>query len=129
MTLSLIRKVSGGYRIDGLDLLGGSRDLPPGSRNAEAEDCHQTYSTVKRVGNVVAFFAKATTAKTRDICEWGYRVKKGAVEVDVLVYDTWNRHNQKFEGHYPPPISAWEKCGWEIKSQFTRPLTTEKARQ
>jgi hypothetical protein len=122
MTLSFVKKVPGGYQVDGLDLLEGNCDRTAGLRRAEGDDCRHTYSTVRREGNVVAFFAKATTTKTKDNYEWGYRVKKGSVEVDVLVYDTWNPGTIQFQGHYPPSASAWENCGWEILSQFERPL-------
>ena len=122
MAQILIKRVANGYRVDGLDLLEGNGQRLPGPGEAAASDSNRTYSTVKRVGNVVAYFAKAVTAKTKDNYEWGYRVKKGGLEVDVLVYDTWDRHTLHFEGHYPPPASAWEKCGWEITSQFARPL-------
>jgi hypothetical protein len=70
----------------------------------------------------VAFFAKATTPHTRDNYEWGYRVKKGPIEVDVLVYDTRAPKNFRFGGKYPPPAAEWEKRGWTILSQFERPL-------
>jgi hypothetical protein len=125
MTLDLVQRISGGYRVDGLDLLEGNCNHQKSWGSPEAAAGHQTYSTVKRVGNVVAYFAKAATPQTGDNYEWGYRVKKGAVEVDVLVYDTWNRHRVHFRGHYPPALSAWEKCGWEIMAQFERPLKTQ----
>ena len=125
-TQILVKRVSGGYRVDGLDLLESSGNLPQESGEAAANNSNQTYSTVKRVGNVVAYFAKVSTAKTRDNYEWGYRVRKGPLEVDVLVYDTWDRHDLHFRGHYPPPASAWEKCGWEITAQFERPLKSRR---
>lgn len=120
MPRKLIEEVPGGYRIDGLDLL-GSR--PVGLPNLAEGDSRRTYSTVKWEGNVVAFFAKAATAMTRESYEWGYRVKKGMMEVDVLVYDTRTPQTDPFEGHYPPPIRAWQERGWEILSRFERPLT------
>ena len=85
-------------------------------------DCCLTFSTVRQEDHTVAFFAKATTPNTTNNCEWGYRVKKGPVEVDVLVYDTKNPKNFQFGGKYPPPVSEWQKRGWEILSQFERPL-------
>ena len=122
MSQILVQRVSGGYRVDGLDLLAGSSGLPPGSGGGEVDESRRTYATVRKVGNVVAYFAKAMTAEPRGNYEWGYRVKKGAVEVDVLVYGGLDRQDPHFRGHYPPPVSAWAKRGWEITSQFARPL-------
>jgi len=124
MADALIKKVEGGHRVDGLELLGvkcGCGGLHgPGSRGMK--DCCFTYSTVKHEDNTVAFFAKATTPSTKDNYEWGYRVKKGPVEVDVLVYDTRNPKDSKFAGIYPPPVSAWQERGWKVVDQFERPL-------
>ena len=44
------------------------------------------------------------------------------MEVDVLVYDTRNPKDFKFEGAYPPPLSAWQERGWRVMDQFERPL-------
>lgn len=85
-------------------------------------DCCFTYSTVKHEDNTVAFFAKATPPRSKDNYEWGYRVKKGPVEVDVLVYDTRSPKDFKFGGTYPPPVSAWQERGWKVMDQFERPL-------
>ncbi|MEJ2069489.1 MAG: hypothetical protein P8X65_02730 [Syntrophobacterales bacterium] len=124
MADSLIKKVQGGHQVDGLDLLqancgcGGST----GPGGGGTGDCCFTYSTVKHEENTVAFFAKATTPNTRDNYEWGYRVKKGPVEVDVLVYDTRNPKDFTFGGIYPPPVSAWQARSWKVINQFERPL-------
>jgi hypothetical protein len=106
MAETLVKKVQGGYRVDGLDLLRancgcGGLTGPGGSG---VGDCCHTYSIVRQENNTVSFFAKATTPNTRNNYEWGYRVKKGPVEVDVLVYDTRNPKTFKFGGHYPPPF-------------------------
>jgi hypothetical protein len=77
---------------------------------------------VKQENHTVAFFAKATTANTTGNYEWGYRVKKGPVEVDVLVHDTRGPRKFPFGGIYPPAVSEWQKRGWEILLQFERPL-------
>ncbi|MFP3868892.1 MAG: hypothetical protein ACLFUU_12170 [Desulfobacteraceae bacterium] len=116
----MIKKVPGGYQVDGLDLIcgqGGSSGVARPGYN-----CCPTYSTVRHEDHIIAFFAKAITPHTRDNYEWGYRVKKGGLEVDVLVYDTRHHQNFTFEGHYPPPVSAWLERGWELISQFERPL-------
>jgi hypothetical protein len=124
MVENLIKKVQGGYQIDGLDLLrancGCGGLTGPGGYGVG--DCCQTNSTVRQENHTVAFFAKATTPSTKNNYEWGYRVKKGPVEVDVLVYDTRNPKDFTFGGKYPPPVSEWQARGWEILSQFERPL-------
>ena len=122
--MSCAEKVKGGYRVEGLDLLRancgcGGQTGPGGSG---VGDCCLTYSTVKHEGNTIAFFAKGTTPNTTKNHEWGYRVKKGAVEVDVLVYDTRQPKKFTFGGHYPPPLTAWQERGWEVVSQFDRPM-------
>ena len=124
MADGLIKKVEGGHQVDGLELLGaicgcGGLTAPGGGG---MRDCCLTYSIVKHEDNTVAFFAKATTPHTKDNYEWGYRVKKGSLEVDVLVYDTRNPKDFIFGGKYPPPISAWRERGWKIMDQFERPL-------
>jgi hypothetical protein len=124
MAEHLIKKVPGGYRVDGLELLRancgcGGGNGPGGSGRG---DCCHTYSTVKHENNVVAFFAKAATPNTKDNYEWGYRVKKGPVEVDVLVYDTRKPKKFTFGGTYPPAVSEWQARGWEVLSRFERPL-------
>jgi hypothetical protein len=120
----LIKKVGTGYQVDGLDLLrancGCVSLTGPGGHGVG--DCCLTYSTVKHEENTVAFFAKAATPNTKDNYEWGYRVKKGPLEVDVLVYDTRNPKDFKFRGAYPPPVSAWQERGWKVMDQFERPL-------
>ncbi len=124
MDENLIKKVPGGYQVDGLDLLRsncGCRGLTGLGGNGVG-DCCQTYSAVRRENNTVAFFAKATTPHTTDNYEWGYRVKKGPVEVDVLVYDTRNHKNFTFGGIYPPPVSKWQARGWEILLLFEKSL-------
>jgi len=63
-----------------------------------------------------------TTPNTRENYEWGYRVKKGPVQVDDLVYDTRNPKTLKFGGNYPPLVSEWQDHGWEVLDQFERPL-------
>jgi hypothetical protein len=120
----LIEQVPGGYRVDGLDLLRarcGCGGLTGPGLSGMGDCCH-TYSTVKHENSTVAFFAKAATPTTKDNYEWGYRVKKGPVEVDVLVYDTRQPKNFTFGGKYPPPLSEWQARGWEVLHQFERPL-------
>ena len=123
VTSELIKRLPHGFRVDGLDLLrsGCGCDLG-GPDGAGLGDCCFTYSIVTRKNHTIAFFAKATSPKTADNYEWGYRVQKGPVEVDVLVHDTRSPRNFPFGGVYPPLVSEWEKRGWKILSQFERPL-------
>ncbi len=90
MTEVAIEKVHAGFRVDGLSLLRGNCGCGglTGPGGAGVGDCCQTYSIVKKDGNVIIFFAKGTTPNTKNNFKSGYRVKKGAVEVDVMVYDT-----------------------------------------
>ena len=76
----------------------------------------------------MAFFAKATTPHTENNYEWGYRVKKGQVEVDVLVMDTRSAKSYPFQGIYPPAVSEWLARGWKVLSQFERPLAGRKGK-
>jgi len=130
MAENLIKKVQGGYQIDGLDLLGTycGCDGLTGSSGDEMRDCCHSHSSVKRENNTVAFFAKATSPNTKDNYEWGYRVKKGPVEVDVLVMDTRKAKNFPFRGIYPPSVSEWQARGWTVLSQFERPLAESKGK-
>lgn len=130
MAEKLIQKVQRGYRVDGLDLLGGVCECGflADSPGDEAGDCCYTHSSVKQENNTVAFFAKATTPHTEDNFEWGYRVKKGVVEVDVLVMDTRNSKGFLFQGAYPPAISEWVARGWQVLSQFERPLAGRRSK-
>jgi hypothetical protein len=124
MSEELIKKVHAGYQVDGLDLTRSNCGCGglSGPGGYGVGDCCLTYSTVKQENHIVAFFAKATTPNTTDNYEWGYRVKKGQVEVDVLVYDTKNPKNFAFGGKYPPSLEEWQKRGWKVLSQFERPL-------
>ncbi|MDD3580693.1 MAG: hypothetical protein PHW74_06700 [Desulfobacca sp.] len=124
MTGNLIKKVPGGYQVDGLNLLRANCGCGglTGPGGAGVGDCCLTYSTVKHEDHIIAFFAKAATLNTRNNYEWGYRVKKDDLEIDVLVYDTRDPKTFTFGGQYPPPISAWQERGWEVLSQFERPL-------
>ncbi len=130
MTQNLIKKVQRGFQIDGLDLLGAYCECGclNGSSGTRVEDGCHTYSSVRQENNTVAFFAKATSPQTTDNYEWGYRVKKGPVEVDVLVMDTRNVKDFPFRGTYPPDLSEWLARGWEIMSQFERPLRGRKVK-
>jgi hypothetical protein len=124
MVENVIKKVPGGYQVDGLHLLRGNCGCGglSGPGGSGVGDCCLTYSVVKHEGNSISFFAKAVTPNTKNNFEWGYRVKKGAYAVDVLVYDSRDPKTFKFGGHYPPPISAWLELGWEVSFQFERAM-------
>lgn len=130
MADNMIKKVHAGYQVDGLDLVRANCGCGglTGSGGFGVCDCCLTYSTVKRENNTVSFFAKGTTPHTRDNYEWGYRVRKGSVEVDVLVYDTRNPKDFTFGGRYPPPVSDWEDRGWQVLGRFERPLKGAEAK-
>ena len=124
MSKNLIEKVPGGFRVDDLHLLRatcgcGSQSGPGG---AGVGDCCSTYSRVQCQDRVVSFFAKAVTPYTSENYAWGYRIKKNEVEVEVVVHDTRRPKSFQFGGHYPPPLSSWQERGWEVISQFERPL-------
>lgn len=130
MAENLIKKVQRGYQVDGINLLGAFCNCGGnGPEGKEVADCCYTYSSVKLENRTVSFFAKATTPNTRHNYEWGYRVKKGPVEVDVLVYDTRDPKTFKFEGNYPPPLSDWQERGWQVLDQFERSLDWTRAKR
>ncbi|MBM4287704.1 MAG: hypothetical protein FJ135_06095 [Deltaproteobacteria bacterium] len=111
MTEVSVEKVPGGYRVDGLVLLGGKCGC---GGLTGAGDCCQTYSVVRKDNNLISFFAKGTTANTSDNFKSGYRVKKGDIQVEVIFFDTKSPKKFTFGGHYPPPLSAWQEKGWQV---------------
>jgi len=120
----LIKQVEGGFQVDGLNLCAancgcGGLTGPGGSGVGE---CCFTYSRVKREGNSLSYFGKYTTPNTTNNYEWGYRIKKDGTEVDVKMLDTRGPKNFKFGGHLPPPLSAWKERGWQVVSQYERPV-------
>ncbi len=122
---SLIEKVKGGYKVDGLELKSancgcGGLTGPGGSG---VGDCCMTFSRVKHDGNTVTYIGKKTTPNTTNNFEWGYKVKKDGTQVEVKMLDTRGPASFKFGGVEPPPLSAWQKKGWEVVDQFERGLT------
>jgi hypothetical protein len=122
MTAALIKPLPDGLQVDGLDLLNSHCGCGSASGEAGISDCCFTYSTVSQEGGTVTFYAKATSPATICHYEWGYRVRKDPVEVDVLVHDTMGPRTFPFGGRYPPLLSEWQQRGWETLSQFQRPL-------
>jgi hypothetical protein len=119
-----VEKIHTGYRIDGLELVRANCGCGglTGPGGAGIGDCCMTYSTVKREGNTISFVAKRTTPNTSNNYEWGYRVKKGDVEVDVHVYDTKGPKEFTFGGKMPPKLSEFQEKGWQVVDQFERPI-------
>jgi hypothetical protein len=124
MTEVAIEKVHGGFRVDGLALLRGNCGCGglTGPGGAGVGDCCQTYSIVKKDNHTITFFAKGTTPNTRNNYKWGYRVKKGPVEVDVMVYDSRDPKKFTFGGHYPPKLADWLAKGWQVLSSVEEPI-------
>ncbi len=121
---SLIEKVKGGYKVDGLELMAancgcGGLTGPGGSGTG---DCCFTFSRVKHDGDTIMYMGKKTTPNTTNNFEWGYKVKKGANQVEVKMLDT-RTGGFKFGGVEPPPLSAWQQKGWQVVDQFERPLS------
>jgi len=110
-----IEKAPGGFQVDGLVLQRGKCGC-----SGMGGDCCYTYSKVKKEGNLLHYEGKATAPSTNDNFDWGYRVKKGEVEVDVQMQDTRDKKDF-FKGFLPPPLSAWVEKGWEILDQYERP--------
>ncbi len=121
----LIQKVKGGYVVDGLKLGAansgcGGLSGPGGSGTG---DCCMTFSRVKHDGDIVKYVGKKTTPNTTNNFEWGYKVKKDGTQVEVKMLDTRGATGFKFGGVEPPPLSAWQKKGWQVVDQFERPLS------
>lgn len=125
MSQVVIEKVFSGYRVDGLALLQGRCHCHHGNDAAGADDreCCQTYSLVQKNGPVLSFFASGITSRSTDNYKFYYRVKKGGVEVQVLMYDSRAPKQFVFGGFYPPPLSAWQERGWQVLQEGEEPLS------
>jgi hypothetical protein len=84
-------------------------------------DCCFTYSKVSHQGSHLVYEGKATAPATQNNYEWGYRVLKGDMVVEVKMLDTRDPKDF-FAGCYPPPLSAWQEKGWEVAEVYERPL-------
>ncbi len=114
--MTQINKIPGGFGVDGLELRRGKCGC-----SGMGGDCCYTFSKVKRDGNALIFEGKASAPSTQNNYEWGYRVRKGDVVVDVRMEDT--RDNKDFfAGSYPPPLADWQERGWQVEEQYERPL-------
>lgn len=127
MSHVVVEDVYAGYRVDGLTLLQGRCNCNhgPDSSGSPPEECCQTYSLVQKNGPVISFFATGVTSRTTDNYKLYYRVKKGQVEVEVLMYDSRNPKHFVFGGFYPPPLSAWRDKGWLVLQELEEPLDAE----
>ncbi|MFA5110983.1 MAG: hypothetical protein WC443_06235 [Desulfobaccales bacterium] len=122
---SLIEKVKGGYKVDGLELKSANCGCGgvSGLGGSGVGDCCMTFSRVKHDGDTVTYIGKKTTPNTTNNFEWGYKVKKDGTQVEVKMLDTRGPVSFKFGGVEPPPLSAWQKKGWQVVDQFERGVT------
>jgi len=112
-----IDKVPGGLAVDGLEFRRGKCGC-----GGMGGDCCFTFSRVKREGNTLIYEGKATAPATHDNFEWGYRVRKGEMVVQVHMEDTRDPHDF-FAGSYPPPLAAFVERGWEVEESYQRSLS------
>ena len=111
-----IDKIPGGFGVDGLELRRGKCGC-----GGMGGDCCFTYSKVRKEGNALIYEGKATAPSTQSNYEWGYRVSKDGVAVEVNMLDTRDPKDF-FSGCYPPPLAAWLERGWQVENQYERPL-------
>jgi len=106
---TMIEKIPGGFRVDGLELFGAKCGC------GTILSCCHSWSKVKKKGNSVVFTAKTTSPDTRDAFVWGYVVKKGEFTVEVSMEDA--RDKTIYSGFYPPPLEEWVGLGWKVVSK------------
>jgi hypothetical protein len=114
--MAQIDKIPGGFKVDGLELRRGKCGC-----GGMGGDCCFTYSKVFQHGDSLAYEGKATAPSSQNNYEWGYRVRKGDMVVEVKMIDTRDPKDF-FAGCYPPPLAAWREKGWEVEEQYERPL-------
>ena len=102
-----IKKIPGGYRVDGLELKNGKCGC------TSVAQCCYSWSKVKlKDSNTVKFQAKTTSADTKENFNWGYTVKNENVTVSVSVEDAQDK--EIFSGFFPPPVQEWQEKGWDV---------------
>jgi hypothetical protein len=102
-----IKKIPGGYRVDGFELKNGKCGCTSIAR------CCYSWSKVKlKDSNMVEFPAKTTSPDTKDNFHWGYTVKKENITVTVSVEDT--KDKEIFSGYIPPSVHEWREKGWDV---------------
>jgi hypothetical protein len=111
-----IERIPGGFKVDGLELRRGKCGC-----GGMGGDCCFTYSKVSHQGNNLAYDGKATAPSTHKNYEWGYRVRREGVEVEVHMLDTRDKKDF-FSGCWPPPVSAFKERGWEVAEEYERPV-------
>jgi len=111
-----IEKIPGGFGVDGLELRKGKCGC-----SGMGGDCCFTYSKVKRDGNTLIYEGKATAPSTQTNYQWGYRVRKEDLVVDVKMEDTKDAKDF-FSGCYPPSLKEWQDRGWDVEDEYERPL-------
>lgn len=103
-----VEKIPGGFRIDGLSLMGikcGCTAVLP---------CCHSWSKVKKKsgGKLFEFSAKTSTPDTQDNFKWSYEVEKEGITIKVDVEDA--RDKKIFSGYLPPSVTQWEEKGWNV---------------
>lgn len=111
-----IEKIPGGFALDGLELRKGKCGC-----SGMGGDCCFTYSKVRREGNAIFYEGKATAPSTNHNYQWGYRVRKGDMVVEVKMEDTRDAKDF-FAGCNPPTLQEWQARGWEVESRYERDL-------
>jgi rubredoxin len=101
-----IKKIPGGLMVDGLKLMKGKCGCTSTAK------CCYSWSKVKHKGSGISFEAKMSAPDTKENFNWGYEVRKNGTTVTVQVEDA--RDKEIYSGSIPPPVSEWEKKGWEV---------------
>ena len=102
-----IKKIPGGYNVDGFDLKNGKCGC------TSVLKCCFSWSKVKvKETNYVEFQAKTTSPDTKDTFQWGYKVKKDNIVVSVDVDDAEDKVIHS--GYLPPSVHEWQEKGWEV---------------
>jgi rubredoxin len=103
----VVEKIPGGFRVDGLELRSGKCGC-----TSVARCCYSLSRVKRRSPGLIEFTAKMTDPETRDLFDWGYTVRKGALTVAVSVQDA--RDKEIYSGFIPPPVREWERRGWQV---------------
>ena len=102
-----VKKVPGGFEIDGLALLKGKCGC-----TSIARCCHSVSKVKKKSENAYEFEAQLSDPDTADNFEWGYTVQKDGITVTVSVKDA--RDKVISSAYLPPAASAWVEKGWTV---------------
>jgi rubredoxin len=102
-----IKKIPGGYNVDGFDLKNGKCGC-----TSVIKCCHSWSKVKVKDANFVDFQAKTTSPDTKDTFQWGYKIKKDSVVVSVHVEDAEDKVIHS--GYLPPSVHEWQERGWEV---------------